>query len=272
MSLGGIRRLFLVVVLLLPSLAFAQGGTSTPVISSPEPLPNCAGPALGQPTYIISDLTAGILKWCSALNTWTAFGNGSGTIGGSVAVNQIAVGTGPNTIGGTADALILGANLRLGHAGSTNGAGIVLFGRTSGSVSINVDDVTGSPALILPSGTLANGILQTDGGNPQHLSWAAGPVKICSQVAVVMPTGAISSATLSSAVTGTCTGLNPGTDTISCSSPTEIFSITGFTPTTNGVLSISTWMTTNTIHAEYENNTTGTITPGALTLNCAALR
>jgi hypothetical protein len=83
MSSVGIKRLFLVVAFLLPSLAFAQGGTSTPVISSPEPLPNCAAPALGQPTYIISDLTAGILKWCSALNTWTALASGgSGTISG----------------------------------------------------------------------------------------------------------------------------------------------------------------------------------------------
>jgi hypothetical protein len=74
------RRILLLpltLMLLAPSLTFAQGGVSTPVISSAEPLPNCTPAATNLPGYIIFDRTANLLKYCSALNTWTAPVNSS---------------------------------------------------------------------------------------------------------------------------------------------------------------------------------------------------
>jgi len=96
-------------------------------------------------------------------------------------------------------------------------------------------------------------------------------VKVCSQVAVVMPTSAVTSGNKSTAATGTCTGLTTS-DSISCTSSVELFSVTGFVPSASGILTISAWPTSNTINVEYANNTAGSITPGALTLNCGAFR
>ena len=108
-------------------------------------------------------------------------------------------------------------------------------------------------------------------GNVEGCTLASTVVKVCSQVAVAMPTSAISSATKSSSATGTCTGLTTS-DSISCTSAVEIAGVTGFVPATSGILTINVWPTSNTINAEYLNNTSGSITPGALTLNCAVLR
>jgi len=96
--------------------------------------------------------------------------------------------------------------------------------------------------------------------------------KVCSQVAIAMPTGAISNASKSSAVTGTCTGLTTA-DTVTCQSSVEVFSVTGFDPTTTtSILTIGIWPTADTIHAEYGNKTGVSVTPGALTINCSVWR
>jgi hypothetical protein len=97
-------------------------------------------------------------------------------------------------------------------------------------------------------------------------------VKICSQVTLTMPTGSIPSASTSTAATATCTGLTTS-DTISCTPTVNILTVTGFTPSTNGILTIgSPWPTSNTINIMYENNTANPIVPGAVTLNCDAWR
>jgi hypothetical protein len=66
------RRLSLLALLLAPAVCFGQGSYST-VISSPEPLPNCAPATQGQLQPIIWDVTSSQLKYCSATNTWTTF-------------------------------------------------------------------------------------------------------------------------------------------------------------------------------------------------------
>jgi hypothetical protein len=95
--------------------------------------------------------------------------------------------------------------------------------------------------------------------------------KVCSQVAVVMPTAAILTQAESTTATGTCTGLTTS-DSIVCTSSVHLSGVTGFVPATTGILTILVWPTTNTINASYENNTAGTITPGALTINCGVFR
>jgi hypothetical protein len=72
--------IIVIVVLLLPSLAHAQG-TLTLVRSWQEPLPSCTPAVAGQPEPIIWDTTSASLKTCTATNTWTAVGGG---VGGTV--------------------------------------------------------------------------------------------------------------------------------------------------------------------------------------------
>lgn len=66
------RLLWLVALLLfLPSLSRAQGGQVTLIRASVEPLPNCTPAVVGQPEPQIWDITAQVVKYCTAPNTWT---------------------------------------------------------------------------------------------------------------------------------------------------------------------------------------------------------
>lgn len=136
--------------------------------------------------------------------------------------------------------------------------------------------------LTLPEGTAASASSGNDvcyGDSTAHsvkCSYNNGtffglPQRICSQVAISLRTSAISSATTDSAATGTCTGLTTN-DTISCTFAADPTSSTGFTASTNGILTIFVYPTSNTINIKYQNNTAGTITPSAQTANCAVYR
>jgi hypothetical protein len=122
-------------------------------------------------------------------------------------------------------------------------------------------------SLDLPT-TLPN---QTSINGTSIPSSATLPIKICSQVAVAMPTTQVNSAATGSTATGSCTGLTTS-DSITCTAAVQISTVTGFAPTTNGWMTIEVWPSSGTINAAYVNNTAGNITPGALTLNCEATR
>jgi hypothetical protein len=71
----------LAVTVFAPAIVCAQGGAATNIRSSAEPLPNCT-PASGvQAEPMIWDTTAGVMKVCTATNTWTTVsGSGSGLV------------------------------------------------------------------------------------------------------------------------------------------------------------------------------------------------
>lgn len=160
-----------------------------------------------------------------------------------------------------------GAFADVGNTGTLTGSGtnpkIAIW-----STSTSLGNI-GTPTVCSGGTPVATGI--DANGNAICAAEAGNAVKVCSQVSVVMPTSAINTASKSSSVTGTCTGLTTS-DTISCSASVEIFGVTGFVPTANGILALSVWPTTDTINAEYANNTSGTLTPGALTLKCQVIR
>lgn len=93
---------------------------------------------------------------------------------------------------------------------------------------------------------------------------------ICSGT-VTLGTGALSTATKGNGSTSACSGLAT-TDAITNTANAEIFTLTGFTPSANGILTISCWPTANTVNCEEENNTAGTITPAAVTVNYRVVR
>src|SRR5215472_13290065 len=110
-----------------------------------------AAPALHAQTQIAAyaadpatcSTTRGLLYWntatlqmktCTATNTWTALGASGGNIGGSIAANQVAFGSGANAIQGNADFTFNETPSPLLIIGATNGGSFGQF-LTSGGVS-----------------------------------------------------------------------------------------------------------------------------------------
>src|SRR6266404_3441446 len=89
--------------------------------------------------------------------------------------------------------------------------------------------------------------------------------------AKALATGAISSATCTSAQTATATGTLT-TDTIIATFNADTTGVTGYIPSTNGMLVIFVYPTADTFNAKVCNNTTASITPGAVTLNWRVVR
>lgn len=84
-------------------------------------------------------------------------------------------------------------------------------------------------------------------------------------------TGAISSATCATAVTVGATGVAT-TDVITVGFNGDPTAVTGYVPATAGMLTIIPYPTANNINIKVCNNTTASITPGAITLNWRVVR
>lgn len=84
-------------------------------------------------------------------------------------------------------------------------------------------------------------------------------------------TGAITSATCATVVTTTATG-TATTDNIMADFNADPTAVTGYTPSANGMLTIIKYPTANNVNFKVCNNTAGSITPGAITLNWRVVR
>lgn len=114
--------------------------------------------------------------------------------------------------------------------------------------------------------TLAGGVLNI----PQYATSGGSTNTICSGT-ITLGTSAIASGAAASTVTATCSGL-ASTDNIQLDFNGNPLSVTGFIPSSNGMLTIIKWPTTNTINVSVVNNTGASITPGAVTLNYRVVR
>lgn len=81
-----------------------------------------------------------------------------------------------------------------------------------------------------------------------------------------LATGAISSASCTSAQTDTATGAAT-TDVVDFTFASDPTAVTGYVPLTSGMLAIIPYATSNTVNFKVCNNTAGSITPGAISLN-----
>jgi hypothetical protein len=84
-------------------------------------------------------------------------------------------------------------------------------------------------------------------------------------------TSAISSATCATAVTVSATGVAT-TDTITTGFNGDPTAVTGYIPSTSGMLAIIAYPTANNVNFKVCNNTASSITPGAITLNWRVVR
>lgn len=139
------------------------------------------------------------------------------------------------------------------------GAGTVTLTPTTSTVD-------GATTVVLCSGQGLD--LYSDGTN-YFTQAGRGTVVACGTLALA--TGAISSATCTSAQTLSAPGVLT-TDVVIASFNGDPTAVTGFVPLTAGMLTIIVYPTANTINVKECNNTTGSITPGAMTLNLKAVR
>lgn len=93
--------------------------------------------------------------------------------------------------------------------------------------------------------------------------------------AVALGTAAIASGACATTVTAVATGADPATphfDTVSADFNADTSAVTGYVVSTNGILYIKKWVSANQVNFQVCNATSGSITPGAVTINWRVLR
>lgn len=150
--------------------------------------------------------------------------------------------------------------------------------------------IGGASTLAIQAGTAAVpncAALQSDGANYNLLSNPLGSgVAAAASIALsaaggltttiasgssAMGTSAIASGTCATVVTTSATGV-ASTDTLQASFNTDPTAVTGYGPSASGSLYIDAWPTSGNVNFKVCNNTGGSLTPGALTLNWRVAR
>jgi len=131
------RRLLALLILLTlcAAPAWSQSGTATNVRKGSSLPASCT---VGQIFFLTSG-TIG-LYGCTATNTWSLGGSASGNIGGSILLNQIAVGSGTNLIGGSSALTSDGVNparSTLGVDVATNAYDVEIANNASTGTTLN---------------------------------------------------------------------------------------------------------------------------------------
>lgn len=128
-------------------------------------------------------------------------------------------------------------------------------------------NVTVTPAVGSVTG-LGTGVATAAGTT---LSAAGGLTSTIASGTSAMGTGAITSATCATVVTTTATN-TATTDVVLASFNGDPTAVTGYVPLTAGMLTIIAYPTSGNVNFKVCNNTAGSITPGAITLNWRVLR
>jgi hypothetical protein len=127
-------------------------------------------------------------------------------------------------------------------------------------------DLTNGTALC--STTPGTGVATAAAAN---LSAAGGLTSTIASGTSAMGTGAITSATCATVVTTTATN-TATTDVVTASFNGDPTAVTGYIPATAGMLTIIAYPTSGNVNFKVCNNTSASITPGAITLNWRVVR
>ena len=229
-------------------------------------LPTAAMPALtgdatntaGSLTMTVKAINGTVLSGLASGLLYNTTSTGVPSIATSAQV-QTAIGSGVYDAAGAASSLLSGTETVSGTWTFNNGS-LKLAGSSSGSLTVEAAAAAGSGVDVLPAAVNS-------------------PAKI-PQV-VFAGTIALSTSSIS---TGTCQAVSAGTtnsvaatnvattDIIDWSPQVSLQGVTGYEVNTGGALSIDTYPTAGYINVNICNWTTGSITPGALTLNVRVIR
>ena len=191
----------------------------------------------------------------------------------------------PGTIGSTTPST--GAFTTLAASSTVSGTGFSTYlasppaigGSSPAAVTSTVLSATTDLALTettAPSGSAGKDICYGDStAHAAECSYNNGsffrvPQLIASGTSA-MATGAIGSGACASVVTGTATGAAT-TDNIIADFNADPSATTGYGVSVSGILTIYKWITTNTINLKVCNSTSGTVTPGAATIQWRIVR
>jgi len=251
-------------------------------------------------------LAAFLLLWVSFANAQgiTPIGGG-GSGGGSGTVTSIATSCGvsggtitvsgtisgqitPNPQTGTNYAIVTGdcgklVNLsnganqiptiaQAGTAGFAAGYYVNVCNQGAGTQTITptTSTIGGAATYVLPAGSAASpncvGIV-SDGTNYQVVpEFTRNVTTTIASGTSALGTSAIASATCAAVVTTTATG-TATTDVVLAGFNGDPTAVTGYIPATAGMLTIIGYPTANNVNFKVCNNTSASITPGAITLN-----
>lgn len=110
-----------------------------------------------------------------------------------------------------------------------------------------------------------------DGTNMQCLNCWGNTTQTIASGTLALATAAIASGTCAAAQTASAAGTIT-TDVILANFNADVTGVTGYTAATTGTLRIDIYPTSNTVNARVCNNTSASITPGAVTLNFRVVR
>jgi hypothetical protein len=197
----------------------------------------------------------------------------------STAVTAVFDGTNANAIGCTTSdlaTLIAGPTRSAPGTPSTglacwfdSGANTLLCKDPGGNVYAATKTVSGRTANQLVTYIDASGVQHTAALATADLP--SGTTQTIASGTVSLGTGAISSAACAPAVTVTGTGVAT-TDAIIASFNGDPTAATGYVPLTSGMLTIIPYPTSGNVNFKVCNNTSSSITPGAVTLNWRVVR
>lgn len=89
---------------------------------------------------------------------------------------------------------------------------------------------------------------------------------------VALGTNAIASTACDTTAVGISASGVKSTDRLTVTANADISGVTGYVPSTNGILTVYTWPGTNTVNIKVCNSTSSSITPGAVTVNWGVSR
>lgn len=224
-----------------------------------------------------------------------AAGNGANLLVISSAANEglgiNAKGSGVINIGSiSTGAVTITPNVT--HSGTTTLSGALTYGGVTlnnavtgtGNMVLSTSPVLTTPNLGTPSAItltsatglpLSTGISGLGTGVAAQLanavSAAGGSTQTIAAGTAALATGAIGSGACATAVTSTATN-TATTDVVLASFNGDPSAVTGYIPSTSGMLTILVYPTANAANFKVCNNTAGSITPGAITLNWRVVR
>ncbi len=237
-----------------------------------------ATPASGSGTVTTVGFTGGLISVANP--TTTPALTVAGTSGGIPYFSSAS--TWATSAALASNALVIGGGAGAAPATTTTGTGILTaLGINTGSAGAPVlfNGALGTPT----SGTLTNAtgcaISSCVGGLGTGIATAlavntgtaGAPAILIAKGTSAMGTGAISSATCATVVTTAATG-TATTDVIDAGFNGDPTAVTGYVPLTTGMLTIIAYPSANNVNFKVCNNTSSSITPGAITLNWKVTR